>query len=120
MLAANPDQLSLIPGIHDGRRQPKLSSERHTQGMACAYLSFHQRKHIKETGAGQSAFYFSTCKAEVDVDGSLWVRGQPGLHVEFQDNQSYVVKPCLKKPKQHETQTINLNLYSQYIPPPAS
>jgi hypothetical protein len=27
------------------------------------------------------------------------VRGQPGLQSEFQDNQGYTEKPCLKKPK---------------------
>jgi hypothetical protein len=34
------------------------------------------------------AFILSTWEAE--VDRSLWVRGQPGLHSEFQDSQSYV------------------------------
>jgi hypothetical protein len=29
----------------------------------------------------------------------LWVRGQPGLHSEFQDSQGYTEKPCLKKNK---------------------
>jgi hypothetical protein len=28
----------------------------------------------------------------------FWVRGQPGLQSEFQDNQGYTEKPCLKKP----------------------
>jgi hypothetical protein len=27
------------------------------------------------------------------------VRGQPGLQSEFQDSQSYIEKPCLKKKK---------------------
>ena len=27
----------------------------------------------------------------------LWVHDQPGLHSEFQDSQSYIVRPCLKK-----------------------
>ena len=30
---------------------------------------------------------------EVDVDGSLWAWGQPGLHIKFQDNQGDMVKP---------------------------
>ena len=29
----------------------------------------------------------------------FWVRGQPGLHSEFQDSQGYTEKPCLKKNK---------------------
>lgn len=35
----------------------------------------------------------STQKAE--ADRSHWVSGQPGLHDEFQDNQDYIVRPCL-------------------------
>jgi hypothetical protein len=27
----------------------------------------------------------------------FWVRGQPGLHSEFQDSQGYIEKPCLEK-----------------------
>jgi hypothetical protein len=30
----------------------------------------------------------------------FWVRGQPGLQSELQDNQSYKKKPCLEKNKQ--------------------
>jgi hypothetical protein len=28
----------------------------------------------------------------------FWVRGQPGLHSEFQDSQGYTEKPCLDPP----------------------
>jgi hypothetical protein len=35
---------------------------------------------------------------EVEVGGSL-VRGQPGLHNEFQVSLSYIAKPCQKKRK---------------------
>jgi hypothetical protein len=28
---------------------------------------------------------------------NFWVRGQPGLQSEFQDNQGYTEKPCLRK-----------------------
>jgi hypothetical protein len=31
----------------------------------------------------------------------FWVRGQPGLQSEFQDSQSYRVKPCLEKLKKN-------------------
>jgi hypothetical protein len=33
----------------------------------------------------------------------LWVRGQPGLQSEFQDNQGYTEKPCLEKTKTKKT-----------------
>jgi hypothetical protein len=33
----------------------------------------------------------------------FWVRGQPGLQSEFQDNQGYTEKSCLKKQKQNKT-----------------
>jgi hypothetical protein len=33
----------------------------------------------------------------------FWVRGQPSLQSEFQDNQGYADKPCLKKTKQNKT-----------------
>ena len=39
----------------------------------------------------------STWKAEA---ADFWVRGQPGLQSEFQDNQGYTEKPCLEKPNQ--------------------
>ena len=35
--------------------------------------------------------------------GSLWVRGQPSLHSEFQDSQGYLEKPVTKKQKQKPT-----------------
>jgi hypothetical protein len=30
-------------------------------------------------------------------EADFWVRGQPGLQSEFQDNRGYTEKPCLKK-----------------------
>jgi hypothetical protein len=36
----------------------------------------------------------------------FWVRGQPGLQSEFQDNQGDTEKPRLEKTKQHNTTTI--------------
>ena len=38
---------------------------------------------------------------------NFWVRGQPGLQIEFQDSQGYTEKPSLKKnkPKQNKTRT---------------
>jgi hypothetical protein len=35
----------------------------------------------------------------------FWVRGQPGLQSEVQDNQGYTEKPCLEKQKQTNKQT---------------
>jgi hypothetical protein len=29
--------------------------------------------------------------------GSLWVQGQSCLHIEFQDSQNYLERPCLKE-----------------------
>jgi hypothetical protein len=48
-------------------------------------------------------------------------RGQPGLQSEFQDNQGYTEKPCLKKQKQkqksHKLQmtytVVPLTIYTQ-------
>ena len=34
----------------------------------------------------------------------FWVRDQPGLQSEFQDNEGYTEKPCLEKPKQTNKQ----------------
>jgi hypothetical protein len=39
-----------------------------------------------------------TLRRQKQVD--FWVRGQPGLQVEFQDSQGYTEKPCLKKTKE--------------------
>ena len=42
--------------------------------------------------------------------GDFWVRGQPGLHSEFQDSQGYTEKPCLEKQnktKQNKTKQNN-------------
>jgi hypothetical protein len=33
----------------------------------------------------------------------FWVRGQPGLQSEFQDNQGYTEKPCLEKQTNKQT-----------------
>ena len=38
---------------------------------------------------------------EAKVDGSLGGQGQPGLLSEFQDSQSYMVRPCLKRKQQN-------------------
>jgi hypothetical protein len=44
------------------------------------------------------AFNLSTWEAE--VSGSLWVQGQPGLHIKFQNSQGYYIeKPWLGKKK---------------------
>ena len=40
------------------------------------------------------AFNLSTREAE--RDRSLLVQGQPDLHNEYQDSQSYVARACLK------------------------
>lgn len=48
-----------------------------------------------KVGHGNMHFFLSTREAK--VDRSLWVRGHPALHCEFQDSQSYTVRPWLEK-----------------------
>jgi hypothetical protein len=38
---------------------------------------------------------------------NFWVRGQPGLQIEFQDSQGYTEKPCLKKQKNKTNKQTN-------------
>jgi hypothetical protein len=45
----------------------------------------------------EHAFNPNTQEAEVGTALGVW--GQPGLYSEFQDNQSYVERPCLIKIK---------------------
>jgi flagellar biosynthesis/type III secretory pathway M-ring protein FliF/YscJ len=41
---------------------------------------------------------------------NFWVRGQPGLQSELQENQGYTEKPCLEKTKPNQTnQTTTTN-----------
>lgn len=42
---------------------------------------------------------FNPNTQEAEVGTALGVWGQPGLYSEFQDNQSYVERPCLIKIK---------------------
>ena len=46
------------------------------------------------------------------MQADFWVRGQPGLQCEFQDNQSYTEKPCLKKQKQKTNKQTNKQNYN--------
>jgi hypothetical protein len=39
------------------------------------------------------------------VQRDLWVQGQSDLHSEFQDNQRYIERSCLKTNKQTNKQT---------------
>lgn len=39
---------------------------------------------------------FNSSTQETKADRHLRIRGQLGLHIEFQDNQGYRVKLCLK------------------------
>ena len=36
---------------------------------------------------------------ETEADRSLYIRGQRGLHSEFQDSQTYIISSCLEKNK---------------------
>lgn len=43
------------------------------------------------------AHAFNPSHWEAKADGSLWVKGQSGLHSEFQNSQGYYMEePCLK------------------------
>ena len=42
---------------------------------------------------------FNTNTWEVETGRSLWIWGQCGLQSEFQDSQSYMIRPCLKRNK---------------------
>jgi hypothetical protein len=42
---------------------------------------------------------------EAEASGFLNL-SQPGLQSEFQDNQGYTEKPCLKKQKQNKTKKV--------------
>jgi hypothetical protein len=48
----------------------------------------------------------------------FWIKGQPGLQSEFQDNKGYTEKPCLEKPKQktnkkNERRSVSAGYFSQ-------
>lgn len=45
------------------------------------------------------AHTFNISTGEVEAGRALGVGAQPGLDCEFQDGQSYIAKPCLKKLK---------------------
>lgn len=47
------------------------------------------------SGLVAHALKFSTWERE--AIRSLCVQGQPGLHSELQDSQSYIERPCLEK-----------------------
>lgn len=46
---------------------------------------------------------------DLEVGGSLWVHGHPGLHSEFQGSQAYIMRPCIKSNKQENKQTPSQN-----------
>jgi hypothetical protein len=48
---------------------------------------------------------FNPSTQEAETSGSLWVQGQPDLQSEFQDNQDYTEKPCLKEKKKESSST---------------
>jgi hypothetical protein len=52
----------------------------------------------------QSKLGLNLSTQEAEMTGSLWIQGQPGLHSEFQDPQSYMAKTCLGTNKQQNKQ----------------
>lgn len=75
------------------------------------YMSIHTRnpstrkaeaKGLQAEGpswAIQNILFFNPSAREAKAGGSLRVQGQPGLHREFQANQSYKVRSCPPPPK---------------------
>ena len=39
----------------------------------------------------------------------MWVQGKCGLHIKFQESQSYTVRPCLEKSKKQTNTIMNSN-----------
>jgi hypothetical protein len=54
------------------------------------------------------AYAFSPSTHEAEANGSLGVRGQPGLQTEFQNNQVYTEEPLLKNQKEKEKNSIQV------------
>lgn len=54
------------------------------------------------------------CSLEAEASRPLWVQGQPYLHSEFPDSQSYIVRPSLsqKKKKKPDISKQKWHMYS--------
>lgn len=57
-------------------------------------INKYNKTFLIQQGLLVHTFNPSTQQAEAAT--SLWVQRQFGLHDDFQDNQSYLMKPCLK------------------------
>jgi len=68
--------------------------------MTCKFselcIIYHEKKtKLKEECPCQAVVThsFNPSTGEAEAGGSLWVRGQPGLHLKFQDSQGYTERP---------------------------
>lgn len=59
----------------------------------------HNESVLKMQTTAKCIEHFNSNAQEAKTGRALQVRGQPGLHGEFQVSQDYIVKPCLKKQK---------------------
>lgn len=80
--------LHLPPGFSPGNSEPEN-------------LRFHLVKLKAER------WWCYTPQSQREEGGSWWVRGQPGLRIEFQDSQRYPEKPSQKRKK-----VITLSVYT--------
>lgn len=64
---------------------------------------YHLKKKIK-IKPSVVAHTFKLSFLEEEAGRSLWVQGQPSLYGEFQVNQDYTVRPCLKQSKPSSSQ----------------
>lgn len=83
-----------------------------TSDFSALSFQFLFSRHYSQPGRVVHTFNPSPQKAE--LDRSLRVRGQPGLHCKFQASESYKMTPCLNRqarPTERQTDTqINKSL----------
>lgn len=96
-LAANPDDLNLIPGLRLWKEKTdssKLSSELHMHSMACLYAQVHTNT-INICNNDTFIQYLHTCNTMrfyVEAGGGSGVQIRPHLQNEFQDSLGYYIK----------------------------
>lgn len=61
--------------------------------------------YIKKQNKTRSRWWCGTCHREGEVSGSVWVRGQPSLHSEFQDSLTMQRDSVSKKQLIRQTKT---------------
>lgn len=51
---------------------------------------------VQQTRLDMAVYTFNSSTEEAETGQALWVQGHPGLHIKFQTNHGYVIRPCLK------------------------